>query len=74
MAKQRKAHEVIRGLVDRGYSFRQLCEHYGLSPSTLHSMANNESYRESAEMRDLINASKPKAKPKWADRIKSKGQ
>ena len=74
MAKQKTGHQVLRGLIMKGYSFKQLSVHYDMPLSTLNRIANNEHYHESQEFRDKLNASKPKDVPRWADRIKKFGR
>lgn len=67
MKQQKSAHEIVSHLIKiKRYSFKQLSEFYGLSPSTLHAMLSNEHYREAAETRDLLNSKKPTDKPRWA--------
>ena len=63
--KQKTAHQIISALIRKGYCYRQLSECYGLSPSILHAMANNEHYQESPEKRDLLNSKQPADKPRW---------
>ncbi len=64
----KSAHEVISGLLKKGYCYRQLHDCYGLSASTLHNMANNENYNESASTRELLNKKKPSGDPRWSNK------
>ncbi len=64
MAKQQTAHEVIRALLFKGYSYRELAVFYDMSPSMLHRIGNNEDFDEPVSVRALLNSKKPKFTPR----------
>lgn len=66
MEKQQPAHKILKTLIKAGYTYRQLHECYGLSISTLHNMAGNKAYSESAVTRDLLNSKRPTEAPHWS--------
>ncbi len=71
MKKQKTCHEAIIYLMKtKGYSFRQLADATGFSPSKIHRIANDEHYQDSVHDRDLLNSLQFKEVPRWADRIK----
>lgn len=65
MKKPRSAHQIVTRLIDKGYTYKQLAQLYGLSPGTLHAMYSRPDYQESAQVRDRLNAKQPKEPPRW---------
>lgn len=64
MSKQKSAHEVIKELLNKSYSYRELAVFYDMSPSMLHRIGNNPEFDEPVSIRDLLNSKRPKFTPK----------
>ena len=64
MTKQKSAHEVIKELLSKRYSYRELAVFYEMSPSMLHRIGNNEDFDEPVSVRNLLNSKKPKFTPR----------